>query len=223
MDAVFEIDAFALSVSVSHLCNPISHKIEKTVLGAPRTYLAGLPKSKQRLFDEPLWSAASRSSNREPSPSGMAVTHKLKNRRGGAGSSAQRERPAAAHSNSMNRTVSNRAGAPVRLQIRRAQLQYAIKHYRFKLELFRKWSFVRYRTDWLRFRSHFGLSLVRPTHSWRLRVCCALASAWWRERRRLFSRALYDHRTKHFGNHKIKRNLQDGLRTCLLDFPERGE
>src|SRR5882762_6558402 len=30
-------------------------------------------------------------------------------------------------------------------------------------------------------------------------------------------------RTKHFGNHNIKRNLQDGLRTCLLDFPERGE
>ena len=86
----------------------------KPVLGTPRTYLACLPKSKRspgslrnrsvtwrsmatRFSDEPLCRAASRSSNREPSPRGMAVTHKLKTD-AGAGLRMQRERPAAAHS-----------------------------------------------------------------------------------------------------------------------------
>lgn len=48
MDATFEIDALALSFPKGHLRNPLFQK-SKMVLGAPRAYLANLPKSQQPL------------------------------------------------------------------------------------------------------------------------------------------------------------------------------
>ena len=48
----------------------------------------------------------------------------------------------------------NRASAPARRRIQRADLQSAIKHPTFKIELFRKWPFVRYRTNQLE-HDHF--------------------------------------------------------------------
>src|SRR6202022_4332306 len=104
----------------------------KPVLGTPpRTYLACLPKSKRSpgslrnrsvtwrstatyFSDEPLCRAASRSSNREPSPRGMAVTHKLKTDAGAGLRRNARDPPPHIP------VIQDRADAPARRQPPRA-------------------------------------------------------------------------------------------------------
>jgi hypothetical protein len=98
-----------------------------------------------RFSDEPLCRAASRSSNREPSPRGMAVTHKLKTD-AGAGLRMQRERPAATHI-----PVNNKMALMRRLADNRNEL-IPICNYAPKKKLFRKRPCVRYRTYWFRLR-----------------------------------------------------------------------
>src|SRR5712664_3602536 len=79
-----------------------------------------------RVSDEPLWSAASRSSNREPAASGMACDPQTEKQTRVLVFGATRK--------TRRRTFQyyqNRASAPARLQIQRAQIQSAIKYHTF--------------------------------------------------------------------------------------------
>jgi len=91
-----------------------------------------------RLSDEPLWIAASRSSNWEPSPSGMAVANKLKIRR--------------LYGSSLTRQTRRHFGIikialPARRQPQRAQVKSVFVKHTSKKELLRKRLRVRCWTD----------------------------------------------------------------------------
>src|SRR5712664_728746 len=162
-----------------------------------------------RVSDEPLWSAASRSSNREPAASGMACDPQTEKQTRVLVFGATRK--------TRRRTFQyyqNRASAPARLQIQRAQIQSAIKHHTFKWYFFV--NIVCPAPDRLvPFRSHHGLSPVRPTHS--------VASATCRERRRLFRRVLYGHRTSISGTIKLNGIFKMVCASVCWIFPERDE